>query len=194
MKRTQLSATQMRVHPALDVARELTRAWSKRDWPAVIRLIHPPAVESAKQHAVEWERRNAVWQRQRVASPKRVTMLQIIYRVSTIEELEQLPATEVLTRLLQARYYDKEIPSSDAVLGVVDEGGDRAHAILRKPQWRSDRPDWDCVDVLTLVQTNSGWRALLNCDLVFDARGGTGIGVSKEQLEEAERELGTQKG
>jgi hypothetical protein len=68
---------------------------------------------------------------------------------------------------------------------VVPDGEEFLHVVFKGPSGWEPREDWVPVAVLTLRDTASGWRTLLNGNLVYDSRGGFSMGLSGTDREQS---------
>jgi hypothetical protein len=97
-----------------------------------------------------------------------------IWGVRSTAELRELGPARVLEAFLKFQLRltaDQERPARK-ILGVVPEGDEILHIVFKDRSGWDLRKDWVPVAVLTFLNTTSGWRTLLNGNLVYDSQGG----------------------
>jgi len=200
----------------VEIATAVYAALRDRDWPRFIALVDPAAAEAFKREQrglaamslhfaqISGETSEAVDESEPAEHPSDTSLLRPVFRVATLDEFDALAATEVVGRFMRVKYRAPRAPGpgsyeEQSFLGVVNETPALAHVVVRITThfgeeaaeeaaafgfFEANSRSW--VDVLTLHQTPSGWRAQLNGGLVTSGNGGFSIGYDSTDDEHRE--------
>jgi hypothetical protein len=180
-------------------AADLFDAIERQAWPEVAAWVHPDAAAAFYtaqcEHASQTEALQAMapealgWSaedfEQYVPSGPN-PFLSAICGVRSAAELRELGPTLVLEGFLkfQLRPTAGQERPARKILGVVPEGDEVLHIVFKGPSGWDPREEWVPVAVLTFRNTTSGWRTLLNGNLVYDSRGGFSMALSDTDPEQ----------
>jgi hypothetical protein len=160
---------------AIDVVKEVFRAYEAGQWNRVAALVHPEGLQRFRTEQLGMAH---AWQDAADAEGKRILQehgnpsLIGFPRIRTLQELEQLTPTDLYARWLEGHelkpenYDDGRPPVSQrSVLGTVIEGDTLVHVLYRIHTDVGRYGRTNETEVITAKRDGADWRVLLNKDL-----------------------------